>query len=258
MTATTRTPFNWRLFLTLWLAGTIAVLPLIPVTVVLGESGVAAHRLSWQTATETVLLAAIVIFSAAIYVGLRSGARVGLGAPLTEAWLAGKPAVDAAARLVRGAGAGGALGLVGVIVAMAIAGGTVSPAMPGDDVVPLWVGVAQATSAGVGEELLFRLGLMSLMVAFVWRALPSGDESPSNTVMWIALALTAALFTMVHGAPAGEVGGAGQLVTEPMQLVRLLGGGLFGWLFWKQGLEAAMAAHFAYDMVLFYGIIAVL
>ena len=63
---------------------------------------------------------------------------------------------------------------------------------------------------------------------------------------------------MVHGAPAGEAGGAGQLVTEPMQLVRLLGGGLFGWLFWKQGLEAAMAAHFAYDMVLFYGIIAVL
>ena len=32
----------------------------------------------------------------------------------------------------------------------------------------------------------------------------------------------------------------------------------FGWLFWKYGLESAIAAHFNYDMVLFYGIVLVL
>ena len=34
-------------------------------------------------------------------------------------------------------------------------------------------------------------------------------------------------------------------------------GGLFGWLFWRPGLEAAMAAHFGYDPTLFYGVVAV-
>ncbi len=34
-----------------------------------------------------------------------------------------------------------------------------------------------------------------------------------------------------------------------------LAGGLFGWLFRKPGLEAAVTAHLAYDIVLFYGIV---
>ncbi len=256
MNEAVREPLNWRLFLTLWLAGTVAALPLIPVTVVLGEAGVGARAISWQYATVTVLAAALVVFSAAIYVGLRTGRRFGLGAPLIEAWLAGSPMADAGKRLATSAGAGGALGLVGVVLATAMVGDNAAPAMPGDDVVPLWIGFGQALSAGVGEELLFRLGLMSVLVAFVRRVLPGVDDSASDSVMWTALSLTAVIFTAVHGAPGGGGEDATLLVAEPMQLLRLVGGGLFGWLFWKHGLEAAMAAHFTYDMVLFYGIIA--
>jgi hypothetical protein len=257
MSETAREPLNWRLFLALWLAGTVAALPLIPVTVVLGEAGVGARAISWQSATTVILLASFVIFSAAIYVGLRTGRRFGLGAPLIAAWLAGEPMVDAGKRLATGAGAGTILGLVGVVLASAMVGDAATPAMPADDVVPLWIGVAQALSAGVGEELLFRLGLMSVLVAFVRRVLPGDDDSAFDSVMWTALSLAAVIFAAVHGAPGGGAEDASQLVTEPMQLLRLTSGGLFGWLFWKHGLEAAMAAHFTYDVVLFYGIIAV-
>ncbi len=251
-----REPLNWRLFLALWLAGTAAALPLIPVTVVLGEAGVGIQKISWQYATVTVLAAALVIFSAAIYVGLRTGRRFGLGAPLVAAWLAGEPLVDAGKPLAMGAATGGALGLIGVVLAAVMVGDSAAPAMHADDVVPLWIGVAQAISAGVGEELLFRLGLMSVLVAFVRRVIPGGDDHASDSVMWTALALAAIIFTAVHSAPGGGAEGASQLITEPMQLLRLTGGGLFGWLFWKHGLEAAVTAHFTYDVVLFYGIIA--
>ena len=256
MNEAVREPLNWRLFLALWLAGTVAVLPLIPVTVMLGEAGVGVQTISWQYATVTVLAAALVIFSAAIYVGLRTGRRFGLGAPLIETWLAGEPLVDAGKRLATGAATGSAMGLIGIVVAAAMVGDSAAPAMPMDDVVPLWVGVAEALSAGVGEELLFRLGLMSVLVAFVSRIMPGDVDNPTDPVMWTALSLTAVIFTAVHGAPGGGGEDATLLVAEPMQMLRLVGGGLFGWLFWKHGLEAAVTAHFTYDVVLFYGIIA--
>lgn len=247
---------NWRLFLVLWLAGAVAALPLIPVTVVLGDAGLTAHPVGWWEAAVAVLLAAVVIPPLAITVGLRMGARLGLGAPLIEAWLAGRAVTDAARRLGTAAAAGGGLGLAAVVAALALAGDAAQPAAPLEEIVPWWVGLAQALSAAVDEELIFRFGLMSLIAWFAGRLMPPRDEAPSDFAMWVALGLAALIFTAVHAAPAGDAAGAAALVAEPMQIVRLLAGGLFGWLFWKHGLEAAIIAHLTYNIVLFYGIVA--
>ena len=249
---------NWRLFLVLWLAGAAAALPLIPVTVVLSDAGLTANPVGWREAALAVLLAAVVIPPLAITVGLRMGARLGLGAPLVEAWLAGGRVAGAARRLGTAAAGGGGLGLAGVLVSLALAGGTAQPPAPMEEIVPLWVGLAQALSAAMDEELIFRFGLMSLIAWFAQRVMSPRDEGATDFVMWVALGLAAVIFTAVHAAPAGEAVGAAALVAQPMQFVRLLAGGLFGWLFWKQGLEAAVTAHLAYDIVLFYGIVAAL
>ena len=246
---------NRRLFLVLWLGGVAAALPLIPVTVTLGETGLTAQRTTWQVATIAVLLGALLIYPVAIYAGLRIGGRLGLGAPMVAARLAGRGFEGVAVRLGTGSALGAGLGLAGVLVATVL-GGSLARADPaGADIVPLWIGVAQGLSAAVGEELVFRLGLMSIVAWLAWRVRPAGDGGPSDFGMWFALGLTAVVFTMVHGAPSGEAAGTAMQVAQPMQIVRLLAGVLFGWLFWKQGLEAAMSAHFAYDIVLFYGIV---
>jgi hypothetical protein len=249
---------NWRLFLVLWLAGAVAALPLIPVTVVLGDAGLTAHPVGWWEAAVAVLLAAVVIPPLAITVGLRMGARLGLGAPLIEAWLAGRAVAGGARRLGTAAAAGGGLGLAAVVAALALAGDAAQPAAPLEEIVLWWVGLAQALSAAVDEELIFRFGLMSLIAWFAGRLMRSGDEAPSDFTMWVALGLAALIFTAVHAAPAGDAAGAAALVAEPMRLVRLLAGGLFGWLFWKHGLEAAVIAHLVYNTVLFYGIVVAL
>ena len=98
----------------------------------------------------------------------------------------------------------------------------------------------------------------SLIAGLAGRVMPPRGDGPSDVAMWLALGLAAVIFTAVHAAPAGEAAGAAALVAEPMQLVRLLAGGLFGWLFWKYGLEAAVTAHLAYNIVLFHGIVAAL
>ena len=248
---------NWRVFLALWIAGLVTALPTVPVVVTLGEAGLSAHPTTWQTATLAVVLAVLVVYSAAIFVGLRIGGRFGLAAPMTEAWIAGRRFEGAAARLGTAALAGAGLGVAGVLVALVFAGPDVAAADAGaPDLVPNWIGLGQALSAGVGEELLFRYGLMSLAAWFAWKVLPGADEGPSRIGMWFAVGIAAIVFTTAHGAPGGDAAGAAMLVAEPMQAVRLLAGVLFGWLFWMQGLEAAMAAHFAYDVALFYGVVA--
>ncbi len=52
--------------------------------------------------------------------------------------------------------------------------------------------------------------------------------------------------------------GVGEEILFRFGSMSLLAGAGFGWLFWKYGLESAIAAHFNYDRVLFYGIVPVL
>lgn len=236
---------NWRLFFILCGLGLVTAWPLIPVVVAWGEAGLTETTLSWRLATISVLLGALVVYPAAIFCGLRIGGRLGLAAPLIEAWAAGRAPGNATRPMAAGLALGGGFGLAGVLVALNLGGAAGGADAAGADIIPLWTGAAQALSAGVGEEILFRFGLMSLIAWFAWKVLPARGGGVSAFGMWFAIAAAGLVFASVHG---GESLGA-------MQTVRLLAGAGFGWLFWKHGIEAAMTAHVSYDMVLFYGIV---
>lgn len=239
---------NWRVFFGLSGVALVTALPLIPVVVILGEAGLTADPRGWRLTAFAVLAGALLVYPAAVFCGLRIGGKLGLTAPLTEAWTAGRAPEDLTQRLATGLALGGGFGLAGVLIALNL-GGAAGPAeAAGADIIPLWTGAAQAVSAGVGEEILFRFGLMSLIAWFAWKVLPDRRGGPSVFGMWFAVGGAGLAFASVHG---GEGLGA-------MQAVRLLAGTGFGWLLWKHGLEAAMAGHIIYDMVLFYGIVLVL
>ncbi len=239
---------NRRVFLSLFAVALASALPLIPVVVVQGEAGLIANPLGWRLTAFAVLAGALLVYPAAIFCGLRIGGRLGLAAPLTEAWAAGRAPEDLTKRLTAGCALGSGFGLAGVLSAASLGGAAGEADAAGADISPRRTGAAQAVSAGVGEEILFRFGLMSLIAWFAWKVLPNRDGGPSIFGMWFAVGLSGLAFASVHGAAT----------LSAMQAVRLLAGAGFGWLFWKHGLESAIAAHFIYDMVLFYGIVLVL
>ncbi len=239
---------NWRVFFTLSGLALVTALPLIPVVVVQGEAGLIADPLGRRLTALAVLAGALLVYPAAIFCGLRIGGKLGLAAPLTEAWVTGRAPEDLTGRLAAGLALGGGFGLAGVLIAASLGSAAGETDAAGADIIPLWTGAAQAVSAGVGEEILFRFGLMSLIAWFAWKVLPNRDGGPSVFGMWFAVGLSGLAFASVHGAAT----------LSDMQAVRLLAGAGFGWLFWQDGLESAIAAHFIYDMVLFYGIVLVL
>jgi hypothetical protein len=94
--------------------------------------------------------------------------------------------------------------------------------------------VISALGAGVHEELVFRLGLLSALVAVIGRgraALPA------------ALALSALAFAGAH-----HLGGHGEPFTLHAFAFRALAGAAFGAIYWYRSLAHAVYAHVLYDL----------
>lgn len=115
---------------------------------------------------------------------------------------------------------------------------------------PLWKRFLASFYGGITEEILMRWFLLS---GILW-LLTRFWHGPSNQVViaafWTANIIVALLFGLGH-LPATE------MLTEltPLIISRALilngiAGLMFGWIFWKYGLAAAMVSHFCADIVL--------
>ena len=74
-----------RLFLVLWLAGIGATMLLTPVSGWIAEARQTGAAADWREIYALPLISAAVLYAAVVYLGLRLGARFGLGAHLAFA-----------------------------------------------------------------------------------------------------------------------------------------------------------------------------
>ena len=226
-----------RLCLVLWLAGMAAVLSLLAAPLELLQP--AGLTFAWWQFRLLALVNPLLLVSAAVALGCWASRRVGLAAPVVAAWLDGEPAWPALRRQLP------ATACVGVIVALVLTAYAVLTA-------PLFAGSAAAQFAmpivtkllygGVVEELMLRWGLMSLLVLVAWKL--ARTPTPRPTAYWTAIVLAALVFA------AGHLPALYALVAQPRPALiaavvvgNAVPGVLFGWLFWRRGLEAAVLAH---------------
>ena len=177
--------------------------------------------------------------------GLMIGARLGLGAPLLTAWFEGRPAPARAAlgpAALLGAGLGAAM-----LLLFTLGHGAVSAQLLGRTPVvpPAWTGVLAAFAAGVTEEVLLRLFLLSALAGLLSVLLPRGPA------LWSANVLAALVFGGLHFGNVLALGIHLDLRVA-LSVLALNGavGLLCGWLYCTRGIEAAMVAHTAVDLVL--------
>jgi hypothetical protein len=93
---------------------------------------------------------------------------------------------------------------------------------------------------GITEEIIMRFGLMTFLVwlcSLIFKGL-------NSTVYWIGIVIAAFLFALGHFPIVY------QSISEPSAVLlsyiiigNMVGGIVFGWLYWKKGLEAAFIAH---------------
>ena len=126
---------------------------------------------------------------------------------------------------------------------LAASGSPISTLQP-----PAWQGLLASAYGGIVEELLLRLGLMTLLVWVGVRLTRSEIARP--VVVWAAIVTSALLFGAGHLPTTATLLPLTPLVITRALLLNGVGGIVFGWLYWKRGLLAAMLAHFSADIVL--------
>jgi Type II CAAX prenyl endopeptidase Rce1-like len=116
-----------------------------------------------------------------------------------------------------------------------------------------WEGLLASIGAGIREEIWLRLGLLTflvwLSVVVIRRFTGQQPKSPAP-VFWVANLIAAISFAAIHIPQTQMLMG----LTIPLLVFVLMGNGVpglvFGWLYWRRGLVAAMVAHFGLDLVL--------
>lgn len=181
-----------------------------------------------------------VLLALAAWAGVRLAPSVDLRAPAFEAAVAGRPVAPALrAQLVPGLLAG-VLGGIGLFVAFRSAPAVVVE-LQDRFAIPI---VARVLYGGLTEELLLRWGLMTALAWLAWRFLQRRRGPAATGFVWLAIAVSALVFAAGHlPAAAFLLGTLDGPVVAFVIGVNTAFGLLFGYLYWRHGLEAAMIAH---------------
>jgi len=211
----------------------------------------------------TVVLASMVPFA------LRVNPRLGLpGAPLIAAMIAGEPMPLSIRSLLKisigyailaaaaGAAVLGVLILPMLIIAHPHGGSLNLPVPPMLKLAPgriALVGALVAIAAAVSEEIQFRLVLFAVFTWIARLVSRDLDGRPGRGALWFATILQAYAFGLVHLLPlAGSMfHSTGIFLVGGLLMPQTWEGVVFGRLYLKRGLEAAMLAHATMDVAMF-------
>lgn len=188
---------------------------------------------------------------AAVFIGEATAKRVGLRAPLVDAWIEGRGAGAVFRRqwlpaLIVGLTVAALLAGYSLTIGRHLVDGAGAKARLAAFDLPL---ATKLLYGGVDEELLTRWALVSLFMWIGWR-LAGRPKVPGAALISVAVLLAALLFAAGHLpllfliAPHASVG-----VILAVLAGNTLPGIAFGWLYARRGLEAAMMAHMGAHLI---------
>ncbi len=261
--------FFSRTGLVLWIGAVIGVVCVMPYVLALvpsqgiktGHAAIPTPALIALSIAQSALFLGVMTFS-----GLWAARRLGMGAPVVDAWLQRRAPPDGIGHDIRVAAAWG-LGAGMTLLALDL---WVFGPMSRDSVgqllrqrqPPPWMGLLASVEGGVTEEIELRLFLLSFLALGLRRLTrrtdklitpPRGTPPRGGAVFWTANVLAAVLFGLGHLPVTARLVTLTPVVIARAVVLNGLVGLIAGWLFRRRGIECAMVAHFSADLVLHVG-----
>jgi len=247
--------FPWRLFWLLFAIGIVGALAIIPIAIDLFGSVVPTAQTPPIPLPLLILIGVVQnlgMLAVMVFVGLKLGQKLGLGAPLLEGWLAGNSIRNQSkASLKEGLIAGIGIGVVLLITLLALV--PLLPHLPfvTASKLAVWKRLLACLYGGLYEEILTRLFLVTLIAWLANKALRKPNARLSPGAFWVSNLLVAILFGLGHLPSASLVMPITLLVVAVALSLNGIAAVVFGVLYRKRGLEAAMLAHFTADFVIY-------
>ena len=247
MTLTPRT----KLFAVLFLAGFVGILSimLIDLDAVVKALPASAQKplpfAPWLIKLVSLIQPSLLL-AVATFVGVLLAPKIGLSAPAFEALARGdKFTVKLRPQIIPGL-VGGFIGALAVVSSWAVAR-TILPhdfAARAEQFNRLMPIPTRLLYGGITEEVLLRLGVLTLLVWAAWRIFQRQDAPPRSVYFVCAILLSSIIFGAGHLPLAFMLGSS---LSVPIVLYVVTANSLFGliagYLYWRTGLEAAIIAH---------------
>jgi membrane protease YdiL (CAAX protease family) len=243
-----------RRFAVLFGVGFVGVASLYPVALEQLRTGPLPPGVSLPALAVASLIVPTVLLAVAVVVGLKTAPRLGFRSYLLDRVIHGTPVWPRLRDDLRAAVGWGAIAGVAILLAQFGFGLVVEQLTPQTGTVT--VGDVLTTVpfrflyGGVTEELLLRWGFMSLVAFVLFATVDRGRDAPSARVVWAAILVSAIVFGVGHLPAAAATFALTPGVVAYIIVGNAVGGVVFGWLFWRRSLEAAMLAHASVHVVL--------
>lgn len=235
-------------FLVLWLAGIVGTAAVLPYAFTLQKEVLAKVTQPLPIIILVSMAQTAILLAIAIFFGLKLAERLNL--PVLTLFNQGifiKEKLPAFVLLTASAGI-----LTGVLIVVGdkIFGQYLPQLTVVNSQIPAWKTLLASLYGGIVEEILLRLFCLSLFAWLLAKISKSENPSGSGIIMWSAIIISSILFGLGHLPVTAALTSITPLVVLRAVVLNGIGGLVFGWLYWKKGLEYGIAAHFTADIVL--------
>lgn len=244
--------FNWKLFIILLIASIFGWFAVLPYTLTLQSSALQNLPVPLSVLLTVQFIQSLVISVIAIFAGLYFAKKVGFGLPILEGWLEGKPVKDYIKSILPisiGLGIIAGVLIIGLDYIFSFAGAVIN-VTSSQLTPPAWQGFLASFYGGINEEILLRLFLMTFIVWIIFKIKKTEAGYPTKVGVWFAIILASILFGIGHLPTLAAITTLTPILIARTIILNSVGGIIFGWLYWKKGLESAMLAHFSADIIL--------
>jgi membrane protease YdiL (CAAX protease family) len=238
---------NWKLFFLLLFTCIFVSLLVMPYTIALSPKLI-------EIFTPKIIIIQVVqniiLFFIAIFIGLNLSKSIGFKLPILEGVVEKKYQTAYLKSILLSSVGFGVLGGILVIILSLPFWRLSVELLKAEITAAAWKGFLASFYGGFAEETIFRLFFVSLFVWITWKIKKAKDGTPAKIGIWLSIIITSIIFGLGHLGITGELTDITAEVTARAVLLNSAVSVIYGWLYWKKGLESAMIAHFSTDIVL--------
>ena len=231
--------------------GFIGILSMLTMNIPLPED--ASKTLPEQFTPEhrklLALISPTIMLIGAVLLGVFMHEKVSLDVPIIKGVIKNDKNYQLSSILKYGMIGGLITGIIGILIGMVY-----YPILPlefielGDKLKPTLI--ARFLYGGITEEILMRFGLMTFVIWLLSKIF----KTINSKIYWIGILFVAVLFALGHFPIAFQVvSNPSGLLLSYILIGNSVGGVIFGWLYWKKGLETAFIAHICAHIILILG-----
>lgn len=244
---------NWKLYFTLLTASALSIAAILPYIVTVQADVLKAAPMPLPIVLLVSVIQSLFLFAIIIFAGLRLSGKLGLQVPVLEKLFAGERPDKGVKSMIK---LSVFLGLLSGVIIVLLDSQLFSRLGIGELFeqisVPVWQGFLASFYGGITEEILMRLFFMTFIIWIISKVIKTkGNVLENNFIVWSSIVIATLLFGIGHLPITSTLTSLTPMVIIRALVLNGIGGLVFGWLYWKKGLEAAMIAHFSADIIIY-------